>query len=158
MTYCPYSLGGYDCNVVHASIPTYIQLMNMVRLSILFVASLAAGQQNHSVTSPNTPEPTLPVIDYDSCPGRGEPISNVKLVKDELIYSSPDKGKLVAKLSAGAASRTTSGAAYIDLFIKCCQLRRGTPCSGDTAVIPAGGSMKRSHRITPWARTVPMGH
>ena len=104
-------LGGYDCNVVPASIPLYIYRMSMVRLSaILLVASLAAAQQNDSATSSNIPQPKLPVIDYDACPGKGNSIPNVKLVKDDLIYSSPDKGKLVARLSAGDTVTVLAGA------------------------------------------------
>ncbi len=103
--------GEYDCNVVLNKIPPYIQLMSMVRLAaILFVAALAAGQQNDSATSSNIPEPKLPVIDYDACPGKNIPIPDVKLVKGGLIYSSPNKGKLVARLSAGEKVTVLAGA------------------------------------------------
>ena len=106
--------GGYDCNVVRAGIPPYIQIMHMVRLiAILFVASLAAGKQNHSATSSNVPEPKLPVVDYNACPGKSDSIPNVKLVRQDLIYSSPDKGKLIAKLSAGEEVTVLAGANVI---------------------------------------------
>jgi hypothetical protein len=65
-------------------------------ITIVLMASLAAAQHNDSATSSNILEPTLPMIDYDACPGKSNPIPNVKLVKSGLVYSSPDKGKLVA--------------------------------------------------------------
>ena len=104
-------VGEYDRNVVPVSIPPYIQLVRIIRLiAILLLASLAAGQQNESATSSSIPEPKLPVIDYDACPGRSNPIPNVKLVNDGLIYASPDKGKLVAKLNAGEEVTVLAGA------------------------------------------------
>src|SRR5258708_3081075 len=88
--------------------------MSSVRLiAILFVASLAAGQQNAPATSPDIPEPKLPVIDYDACPGKENPIADVKPIKDDRIYSSPDNGKLVARLSAGEKVTVLAGANVI---------------------------------------------
>jgi len=88
--------------------------MSIVRLiAILFVASLAAAQPNGSGASSNNSEPKLPVIDYDACPGKGEPIPNVKLVKSGLIYSSPGKGRLVARLTAGEKVTVLAGANVI---------------------------------------------
>ena len=84
--------------------------MGIVRLiAILLVASAAAGQQKDSTTSSDIAEPKLPVIDYDACPKR-DPIPNVKLVTDDLMYSSPDKGKLVARLSVGDKVTVLAGA------------------------------------------------
>jgi hypothetical protein len=104
-------LGGYDCNVVLASIPPYIQLMSTVRMiGVLVVASLAAGQQIDSATSSNIPAPKLPVIDYAACPGKSNAVLNVKLIKDDVIYSSPDRGKLVARLGAGEKVTVLAGA------------------------------------------------
>ena len=88
-----------------------IQFMGIVRLiAILLVASAAAGQQKDSTTSSDIPEPKLPVFDYDACPGKRDPIPNVKLVTDDLMYSSPDKGKLVARLSVGDKVTVLAGA------------------------------------------------
>jgi len=85
--------------------------VGIVRLiAVLFLASLAAGKQNDPATSSNTPDPKLPVIDYEGCPGKSNPIPNVKLVKDDLIYSSPDKGNLVARLTAGQRVTVLAGA------------------------------------------------
>lgn len=87
--------------------------MSTIRLiAILLLASLAAGQQHESERS-NIPEPKLPVIDYDACPGKSGPIPNVKLVKDALVYTSPNKGKLVAKLKAGEEVTVLAGANVI---------------------------------------------
>jgi len=88
--------------------------MSIVRLvAILLVASFTTGKQSDSATSSNIPEPKLPVIDYHACPGKREPIPNVKLVKDDVIYSSPDNGKLVARLSAGEKVTVLAGANVI---------------------------------------------
>jgi hypothetical protein len=88
--------------------------MSIVRLiAILFVASLTAGQQNDSATSSRMSEPKLPVIDYDACPGKSDPIPNVKLVKQGLVYSSPDKDEVVARLSAGEEVTVLAGANVI---------------------------------------------
>jgi hypothetical protein len=88
--------------------------MRVIRLiPVLLVASLAAGQQKDWPASSNIPEPKLPVIDYDACPGKNNPIPDVKLVKDGLIYSSPDKGKLIARLSSGEKVTVLAGANVI---------------------------------------------
>jgi hypothetical protein len=88
-----------------------IQFMGIVRLlAILLVALAAAGQQKDSTTSSDIPEPKLPVIDYDGCPGKRDPIPNVKLVTNDVMYSSPDKGKLVARLSVGDKVMVIAGA------------------------------------------------
>lgn len=81
-------------------------------IAILLLASLAAGQ-NDSTASSNIPEPKLPVIDYDACPGRSNPIPNVKLVKDDRIYSSPDNGKLIARLKTDEKVTVLGGANVI---------------------------------------------
>lgn len=105
---------GYDCNVVLAGIPPYIQLMSILRLiAILLAASFVMAQRNDSPSSSYIPEPKLPVIDYDACPGKSDPILNVKLVKDDQIYSSPDKGKFIAKLSSGEKVTVLAGANVI---------------------------------------------
>lgn len=82
-------------------------------LAILLVITCAAVAQNKGGSASTVPEPKLPVIDYEACPGKSEPISNVKLIKDDLIYSSPDKGNLVGKLSAGDELTVIAGANVI---------------------------------------------
>ncbi|HZQ20240.1 MAG TPA: hypothetical protein VFA90_16110 [Terriglobales bacterium] len=85
--------------------------MRMVcSIAILFVISLATAQQNSSPKSPNISEPKLPVIDYDACPGKTDPIPDVKLVNDSIIYSSPGGGKVVGRLSAGEKVTVLAGA------------------------------------------------
>jgi hypothetical protein len=88
--------------------------MALIRIiAIFFVASLAAGQEIDSASSSGTREPKLPVIDYGACPGKSEPIPDVKLVQDDLIYSLPGAGKVVAKLSAGDKVTVLAGANVI---------------------------------------------
>ena len=82
-------------------------------LAIFFAITCTAVAQNKSGSPSNIPEPKLPVIDYDACPGKSDPIPNVKLVKDDVIYSSPDKGKLVARLRAGEKVTVLAGASVI---------------------------------------------
>lgn len=107
-------LGGYDCNVVPADILPYIQLMSRVQLiAILLLVSPAMGQQNGPVISFSTREPKLPVIDHDACLGSTDPIPDVKIVKDDTIYSSPDNGKFIAKVRVGERVTVLSGANVI---------------------------------------------
>ena len=80
---------------------------------ILLITSLAAAQQNNLATASNIPPPKLPVIDYGACPGKTDPIPNVKLVKDGLLYSSPDNDKLIEKLSVGEKVTVLAGANVI---------------------------------------------
>ncbi len=88
--------------------------MSIARLvAILLLTSLAAGQRNDSAASSNISEPKLPVIDYDACPGKGDAIPNVKLVKGDRVYSSPDNGKFVARLSAEEKVTVLAGANVI---------------------------------------------
>jgi hypothetical protein len=46
-------------------------------------------------------------------PGKANPIRDVKLVKDGQVYSSPDKGEVVAALSAGETVTVLAGANVI---------------------------------------------
>ena len=85
----------------------------MIRLLVVRLASSLAAQQSNSASSSNISGPKLPVIDYDACPGKNVAISDVKLVKDDLIYSSPDKGKLVARLHVGEKVTVIAGANVI---------------------------------------------
>ena len=79
-------------------------------LVMLFGLTCSAFAQNRSSSPSKITEPTLPVIDNDACPGKIAPMPNVKLVEDAIIYSSPDKGKLVAKMRAGEKVTVLSGA------------------------------------------------
>jgi hypothetical protein len=82
-------------------------------IASLFAITCTAVAQKQSDSASNIPEPALPVIDNDACPGKSAPIPNVKLVKDDVIYSSPDKGKLIARLSAGQKVTVLAGANVI---------------------------------------------
>lgn len=82
-------------------------------LAIFFAITCTAVAQNKSGSPSNIPEPKLLVIDYEACPGKSDPIPNVKLVKDDVIYSSPDKGEVVARLSAGEKVTVLAGANVI---------------------------------------------
>lgn len=81
--------------------------------AILFAVTCTAVAQKESISTSKIPEPKLPVIDYDACPGKGDPISNVKLVRDDVIYSAPNDGKLVAKLTTGEKVTILAGATVI---------------------------------------------
>jgi hypothetical protein len=91
--------------------------MAAVRLTaILLVALLAAGQQTpsrDSAIASKISEPKLPVIDDDACPGKGKTVPNVKVDKNDRIYSSPDKGRLLGTLKAGEKVTVLSGANVI---------------------------------------------
>lgn len=82
-------------------------------LAILFAFTCTAVAQNEGTPPSDIPEPSLPVIDRDGCPGKSGPIPNVKIVRDDVIYSSPDKGELVAKVSAGDKVTVLAGANVI---------------------------------------------
>jgi len=82
-------------------------------LAILFAITRTVVAQNQSGSPSNLPDPALPVIENDACPGKSAPIPNVKLVKDDVIYSSPDKGKSVARLRAGEKVTVLAGANVI---------------------------------------------
>jgi len=88
-------------------------LLRYFVIAILFAIACTAVAQNESGSPSNIPEPKLPVVDRDACPGQSDPIPNVKLVKDDVIYSSPGKGKLVARLSAGEKVMVLAGANVI---------------------------------------------
>ena len=88
-------------------------LLRYLVLAILFALTWPTVAQNERGSPSNVPEPKLPVIDYDACPGKSKPIPNVKLVKDDLVYSTPEKGKLVAKLGAGETVTVLAGANLI---------------------------------------------
>jgi hypothetical protein len=82
-------------------------------LAILFAITCTAVAQNESSSTSKIPKPKLPVIDNDACPGKSDPIPNVKLVKDDVVYSSPVKGKLLARLRAGEKVTVLAGANVI---------------------------------------------
>jgi hypothetical protein len=74
--------------------------MIAIRLcALLVLAALGTAQQ------PSAPEPKskkLPVIDYDACPGKGNPVPHVKIERDDQMYSSwQGKRIAVGPLKAG---------------------------------------------------------
>ena len=85
-------------------------LMRYLVLATLFTITCTAIAQNKGTSPSDIPEPKLPVIDYDGCPGKSQPIPDVKIVKAGLIYSSPDNGKLIANLKVGEIVTVLAGA------------------------------------------------
>lgn len=63
---------------------------------LALMASVANGQSapvvqvpsNPKIGQVNTPKPELPLIDEYACPGKGETVPNVKIDKEDRIYSS----------------------------------------------------------------------
>ena len=84
--------------------------MIAIRLSVVFLlATLAVAQRAtpSKSTKPGFPEPKLPVIDDKACPGRIVP--QVKIERDEQMYSSWDKQALVGALRAGEEVTVLAG-------------------------------------------------
>ena len=108
---------GHVRNVPIPSTLLYYQFMVTARLIlILLLASHAAGQgaaAHNAASAPNIREPQLPVIDYDACPGKGNTVPNVEIAKDDRIYSSLDKHKVLTTLKAGENATVLAGANVI---------------------------------------------
>jgi hypothetical protein len=87
--------------------------MIAIRLSaFLLLATLATAQQTAPSKSAksNIPEPRLPVIDHKACPGEGRTVPDVKIERDDKIYSSwEDKRVLVGTLKAGEEVTVLAG-------------------------------------------------
>jgi hypothetical protein len=82
-------------------------------MAILLLTSLASGQQptNPKIGRSNTPKPKLPVIDDYACPGKGDPVPNVKIDQDDRIYPSwQGDGKSIGTLRAGDQVTVLGGA------------------------------------------------
>jgi hypothetical protein len=62
-----------------------------IRLGMfLLLATIAMAQQTPPATSTNSsiPEPKLPVIEYDACPGKGRIVPNWRIKRNSPVYSS----------------------------------------------------------------------
>jgi hypothetical protein len=73
-------------------------------MAFLLLTSLASGQQpsNPKIGRSNTAKPKLPVVDDYACPGKGDPVPNVKIDQDDRIYPSWQSGdKSIGSLTAG---------------------------------------------------------
>ncbi|HXM22734.1 MAG TPA: hypothetical protein VN948_15865 [Terriglobales bacterium] len=81
-------------------------------LTFLLLATITIGQQapaSKSATS-GIPEPELPVIDYNACPGKGRIVPRVRIRRNDRIYSSwQDKRALVGALKAGEEVTVLAG-------------------------------------------------
>jgi len=79
--------------------------MSVIRLiAILLATSLVSGQEPSTpkIGQSNTPEPKLPVVDDNACPGKGKTVPNVKISQDDQIYRSwQGNGTPIGKLKAG---------------------------------------------------------
>jgi hypothetical protein len=78
--------------------------MIAIRLCALLVLAALGTAQQPSAPKPKSkiPEPKLPVIDYDACPGKGNPVPHVKIERDDQMYSSwQGKRIAVGPLKAG---------------------------------------------------------
>ena len=87
--------------------------MTAIRLgTFLLMATLATAQQTSVSKSAKSsfPEPKLPVIDYNACPGKDRIVPHFKIVKDDRIYSSwQDKRVPVGMLKAGDEATVLAG-------------------------------------------------
>jgi hypothetical protein len=76
-----------------------------MRLDIfLLLATIATAQQTPPSTSTDStiPEPKLPVIEYDACPGKGRIVPNWKISRNSPVYSSwQDQRTQTGTLKAG---------------------------------------------------------
>jgi hypothetical protein len=86
-------------------ITSYPQGMLPIRFgAILFVATLATAQETSAPSAAKfrVPEPRLPVIDHNGCPGQGRTIPHFKIQRADRLYSSwQGKRVLAGTLKAG---------------------------------------------------------
>jgi hypothetical protein len=76
----------------------------IIAIVTLLVTSLLNAQEPTSpkIGQSHTPEPKLPVVDDDACPGKGKTIPNVKVSQDDRIYPSwKGDGESIGTLKAG---------------------------------------------------------
>lgn len=86
--------------------------MIATRLGAFFLlAALATAQQAPDPKpKPKIPEPKLPVIDYDACPGKGNVVPHVRIERADQIYSSwEDKRAVIGSLKAGEEVTVLAG-------------------------------------------------
>lgn len=80
--------------------------------TFLLLASLATAQQSSVTNSARktNPEPKLPVIDDDACPGKDRVVPHTKMLRDDQVYYSwEDKRVPVGTVKAGEEVIVLSG-------------------------------------------------
>jgi hypothetical protein len=86
--------------------------MTAIRIGAAFLLAAFAVAQHAAPSKPaksSFPEPKLPVIDDNACPGKGRIVPQVKIERDEKMYSSWDKQALVSALKAGEEVTVLAG-------------------------------------------------
>jgi len=87
--------------------------MRAIRCGTFFLLATVATAQQTSISKPakpNIPEPKLPVIDYNACPGKGRIVDNVKISSEDRIFSSwQDKRTSVGALKTGEEVTVLAG-------------------------------------------------
>ena len=87
--------------------------MVAIRLgTFLLLATLATAQQTSASKSAESsnPEPELPVIDYNACPGKGRMVPNWRIKRNDRMYSSwRDKRTMIGTLKAGEKVTVLAG-------------------------------------------------
>ena len=82
-----------------------LRIMPAIRLILILMLTLAASGQELStprIGQSNTPEPKLPVVDDNACPGKDNTVPNVKISQADHIYRSwQDKSTSIGTLKAG---------------------------------------------------------
>jgi hypothetical protein len=73
--------------------------------------SAALEQERIGNTPPTSiPEPKLPIVDNDACPGRGGAVSDYKITRNDQMYSSYREGRrLIGSLRTGEKVSVLSG-------------------------------------------------
>lgn len=84
----------------------------MIAIRLFLMATLAIAQQT-SVSKPaksSIPEPKLPVIDYNACPGKGRIVDHFKISREDRMFSSwGDKRVSVGALKEGEEVTVLAG-------------------------------------------------
>jgi hypothetical protein len=85
-------------------------------IAILLLTSLISAQEASvpETVHSNTPEPKLPFINYNACPGKGKTVPNVKIEKKTRIYPTwQGNGTPIGTLKAGEEVAVLGGANVI---------------------------------------------
>ncbi len=87
--------------------------MIAIRLGTFFLMATLATAQQTSVSKPaksSIPEPKLPVIDYNACPGKGRCVDHFKISREDPMFSSwEDKRVSVGALKVGEEVTVLAG-------------------------------------------------
>src|SRR5258708_13578739 len=91
--------------------------MIAMRLGTFFLMATLATAQQTSVSKPaksSIPEPKLPVIDYNACPGKGRCVDHFKISREDPMFSSwEDKRVSVGALKEGEEVTILAGDSVI---------------------------------------------